>query len=487
MTNTPRVFISYSHDSPTHKQWTRKLAADLRSNGVDVIIDQWDLSPGDDIASFMEQGLKQADRVVVVCSKNYVERANSGQGGVGYEKMIVTAELIDNLGTKKFIPIIRGSGDPPVPTFLGYRLYIDFEDDDKYKSSLETLLREIHNVPDPGKPPIGPNPFDAEGHVTLVVSPVELQPTKQIPLPEDLHEVTEEDLSPLVNTLKKFIAEQAHVMKIHDLLIPIANAARERLEKSALTNYGDQPKQTAFLHRIAVANDSTNKLCRLFAVGCPWTNAEQAKTFGKALGRVSLVPNPTGSYYEIWESVTQFPALRVLYSGAIAAMSTQSFDVLRQLMVEMRSRTRQREPEAPLIQVLHSGARFAQSYWKWLPGRERHHFPVSDYLEETLRPVFRELSLGDEELVAVFDKFEFFQSMIYGDLSTRDRFWAPLGTYVWRRRDIFNTVRAEIQQQGTEWKPLKSGLFSGSVERVTNVLAKLEDFTERVRGQLGIW
>ena len=106
-----------------------KLVSDLRSDGIDAVLDQWDLSPGEDIAVFMEQGLKNAKRVVVVCSKNYVERVNTGRGGVGYEKMIVTAELIENLGTKKFIPIIRGSGAPPVPTFLGYRLYIDFEDD----------------------------------------------------------------------------------------------------------------------------------------------------------------------------------------------------------------------------------------------------------------------------------------------------------------------------------------------------------------------
>lgn len=140
MRTAPRVFISYSHDSPLHKTWVLKLAFDLRKSGVDAVLDQWDLSPGDDIAVFMEQGLRNAARVVVVCSNEYVRRANAGLGGVGYEKMIVTAQLIEDLGTKKFIPIIRDSGDPPVPTFLGYRLYIDFEDDTKYLTSLDALL-----------------------------------------------------------------------------------------------------------------------------------------------------------------------------------------------------------------------------------------------------------------------------------------------------------------------------------------------------------
>ena len=87
----PKVFISYSHDSTEHKKWVLDLATSLRSSGVDAVIDQWDLRPGDDLAHFMETQLTAADRVLMVCTDKYVEKANAGIGGVGYEKMIVTA------------------------------------------------------------------------------------------------------------------------------------------------------------------------------------------------------------------------------------------------------------------------------------------------------------------------------------------------------------------------------------------------------------
>ena len=45
----PKAFISYSHDSSDHKRWVAVLATKLRENGVDVILDQWDLSLGDDL------------------------------------------------------------------------------------------------------------------------------------------------------------------------------------------------------------------------------------------------------------------------------------------------------------------------------------------------------------------------------------------------------------------------------------------------------
>ena len=32
----PKAFISYSHDSPAHREWVLKLAKDLRAAGVDV-------------------------------------------------------------------------------------------------------------------------------------------------------------------------------------------------------------------------------------------------------------------------------------------------------------------------------------------------------------------------------------------------------------------------------------------------------------------
>ena len=91
--------------------------------------------------------------------------------------------------------------------------------------------------------------------------------------------------------------------------------------------------------------------------------------------------------------------------------------------------------------------------------------------------------------MASFDRFEFFQSLIYGDLNIEGSFgfWSPLGSFAWRRRDLFDRVRKDIKQAGQSWKPLQAGLFSRSAERATEIVDKLEEFTNRVRGQLGIW
>lgn len=162
MSQAPRAFVSYSHDNQPHKDWVLRLSDRLVRNGVDVILDQWDLRIGGDLPSFMEAGLIDSDRVIAVCSENYVKRANSGAGGVGYEKMILTGQLMQNVASTKIIPIIRNNtSEQTVPTFLSTRVYVDFRNEDLYEQRYAELLREIHGVPVTARPVLGPNPFVA--------------------------------------------------------------------------------------------------------------------------------------------------------------------------------------------------------------------------------------------------------------------------------------------------------------------------------------
>ena len=159
-TQAPKVFISYSQDSPDHKRWVAELATRLRNDGIDITLDQWDLSLGDDVTKFMEDGLSTSDRVLLVCTDNYVRKADAGVGGVAYERMIVTAELVHNLGTQKFIPVVRQDAAAPVlPKFMGARFYVNLSKSEQQAEQYEALLRELHKVPAIQKPPIGKNPF----------------------------------------------------------------------------------------------------------------------------------------------------------------------------------------------------------------------------------------------------------------------------------------------------------------------------------------
>jgi hypothetical protein len=160
----PKVFVSYSHDSEPHKDWVLALATRLVANGVDVVLDQWDLRLGSNLQHFMEQGLSAAHRVLAVCTDSYVAKANAGRGGgVGYEKMILTAQLMQDVTSDRIVPVIRANSlAQPVPTFLSSRVFIDFRDDRDFEAKYAELVRDIHGQEIKPRPPLGRNPFTAD-------------------------------------------------------------------------------------------------------------------------------------------------------------------------------------------------------------------------------------------------------------------------------------------------------------------------------------
>ncbi|WLD13033.1 toll/interleukin-1 receptor domain-containing protein [Planctellipticum variicoloris] len=155
-----RTFISYSWDNESHKDWTRGFADALVTNGIETILDQYDLRPGEDRFQFMEASVRDADAVLCVCTPAYVLKANSRSSGVGIETSLLSPQFYERMRTaKQFIPIIRESdGASHTPDYLSPLIFIDFRIDSEFGSRMEELLRLLHGQPKHRKPTIGPRP-----------------------------------------------------------------------------------------------------------------------------------------------------------------------------------------------------------------------------------------------------------------------------------------------------------------------------------------
>lgn len=77
--DSPKIFISYSWKPMAHKEKTQKLAERLESDGVNVIIDIWNLGEGQDKYKFTEQMVNNphVKKVLIICNKEYTEKANA--------------------------------------------------------------------------------------------------------------------------------------------------------------------------------------------------------------------------------------------------------------------------------------------------------------------------------------------------------------------------------------------------------------------------
>ncbi|RNI27373.1 TIR domain-containing protein [Rufibacter immobilis] len=158
-----KVFISYSWTTPAHEQWVLALAERLMADGIEVVIDKWDLKEGHDLYDFMESMVKSEGihKVLIILDKKYSEKADARSGGVGTETQIISPKIYKDTSQEKFIPIVverDNLGNAFLPTFLEGRVYIDMSNNDQFEKNYESLIRNIYDRPLYSKPKVGAAP-----------------------------------------------------------------------------------------------------------------------------------------------------------------------------------------------------------------------------------------------------------------------------------------------------------------------------------------
>lgn len=160
----PTVFISYSQEDDEHKKWVKDLADRLLSDGIEVTVDQYDLTLGDRLPQFMEQSVSRVDYVLVICTPTYKSKSDARRGGVGYEGHIISGELLTKGNERKFIPVIRkGSIVKALPDFLAGKYGIDLTDGKEYENNYKDLVTTIYGAEK--KPRVGKQPSYIEKRI----------------------------------------------------------------------------------------------------------------------------------------------------------------------------------------------------------------------------------------------------------------------------------------------------------------------------------
>ncbi|MCI2082236.1 MAG: toll/interleukin-1 receptor domain-containing protein [Bacteroidales bacterium] len=138
------IFISYCHEDDSHKRWVKKLSKDL-SSFFTVNIDE-NLPAGGDINKFMGSEILKADKVLIIATPKYKEKADNMEKGVGYETSIITEDLISDQNRIKFIPIIRkGSIEESLPIYLKSKKAVFMRESDNYNDALNDLITDLKN------------------------------------------------------------------------------------------------------------------------------------------------------------------------------------------------------------------------------------------------------------------------------------------------------------------------------------------------------
>ncbi|MBK8090505.1 MAG: TIR domain-containing protein [Verrucomicrobiaceae bacterium] len=164
VTNPPKVFISYSWSTPAYKELVLDIADRLiKDDRVEVVVDEYDLKGGQDIVAFMERLKTDSTitHVLVLSDAAYAAKADSRKRGVGTEAQILSADVYNDIGQTRVVPVLMErtpDGDPCLPTFLRTRMYFDFSSTESMHREWEKLGRHLWGKPIRTKPSLGESP-----------------------------------------------------------------------------------------------------------------------------------------------------------------------------------------------------------------------------------------------------------------------------------------------------------------------------------------
>jgi len=153
----PRVFISYSHDSPVHRALVLGLSERLRADGIDTRLDRYvNGTPPEKWPRWMLDQLDWAEFVLVICTATYYRRFRGlevpGLGkGVDWEGAIITQALYDARSVSaKFIPVLFAAGDGGcIPEPLRGLTFYTLTSDEAYQALYNALLGQAGVEPGP--------------------------------------------------------------------------------------------------------------------------------------------------------------------------------------------------------------------------------------------------------------------------------------------------------------------------------------------------
>ena len=104
-----RVFISYARED---EKFVLRLASELRTRGISIWFDQWDISPGADWDQSIDKALHESERFIVILSPAAV---SSRQVRAEIQAAIDTAKAVFPVGYR--LAQILLVAEPPTQGF----------------------------------------------------------------------------------------------------------------------------------------------------------------------------------------------------------------------------------------------------------------------------------------------------------------------------------------------------------------------------------
>jgi hypothetical protein len=316
--------------------------------------------------------------------------------------------------------------------------------------------------------------------------------------------------------LKRLLQDPNRHIEAEDFVDDVTQVAREALldvgtfptDSPEMT---DQVSSTRYLVGQAHCYENTmTSINELLVIGCTYGKPEHNALWARAMQTVANADRRRTGKVTLIE-LQKYPTLLSMYAGSIAAIHRKNYGALKAIAVDAGAR--KDGYKVPLVGLSHPYTPFESweitaqvlaseegqtpldeliaSYISQKRGRK--YTPVSDYLHGVLRPLFSRLIPDQDDYDEIFDDTEILLAVIATDLHLQRKQGDPylygpwFGRFTWRNTHTFNPTEkrlAEVSESaGSEWGPLRAGLFGGSEARAKAAFGGFVTEAARVRSQ----
>jgi len=138
MENNNKSYHAYISHKSDCKPWVKTLANNLKAQGFDVFLDEWEIQPGKSWLHDLSLGLNKSQKGILVITPNAMD---SGWVKTEYETMLIRMKKDP---TFQIIPVVLAKPIPDFP-FIETIQWIDFSDPGNYNQAFYRLVCALEN------------------------------------------------------------------------------------------------------------------------------------------------------------------------------------------------------------------------------------------------------------------------------------------------------------------------------------------------------
>ena len=272
-----------------------------------------------------------------------------------------------------------------------------------------------------------------------------------------------------VATIKRYLVQASERIRLNDLVRDETEKLHRELSSGRFPLNGVLSPEAADV-RVRIYENLTEILAGILATGCFWSHdASHHMLWLRAVGRIANPElNLAGGWNDDLYKLALYPATLLVYASGITACSRGDFALLKSILFTPKRLVTGHTK--PLMLFAHP-----RTSLNSVLSRPNIGTRASERVYEALKDLMREFFPSVSEYQDAFNRFEFITSLVQFDWTAQNNIaggHALLGRFV-RFYDgdrVDTAFLGEIEQLGSDWPPLKAGLFDGDSERAKRAI-----------------